>query len=378
MNTIKASVAGIAFTFERTAFEILEKYLYRINAGYKYVPDGAEIIADIEARIAELLLSEQEADKIVGNALVERIVEQLGYPDDLNPSPEEARSLPRRLYRNGEGAILGGVCSGLATYFGIDAVWLRLAVVLAVVAAPFSDGFTGFVTLAYFLLWLVVPMARTPRQKLEMTGAPITAERIEQQFRAEANSAYSNITSQKSASVWARLLYVLGRIFMVFVKVVIGFVVFGFMMAAIGIGIAIIAILAGEPYSPVLQGMSITSEAYIVLVLFAVLIPLILLIYSLGAALFNGKVRKAISLPIVILWVILLVYLSITTVRNREPLRNSLEQWEQNNFNNSYFELNDHTYNEAYFDYIEPADSLLSATPTDSLTINNTYNYENH
>ena len=116
---------------------------------------------------------------------------------------------------------------------------------------------------------------------------------------------------------------------MVFIKIVIGFVCFAFLLASIVIAVAIIAILVGEPYSPVLTGMNISSDAYIVMVLFAILIPLVLLIYSLGATLFNVRVRKAVSLPVSILWIVLVVFLSVITVRNHQVLRESINDWKQ-------------------------------------------------
>ena len=79
MNEIKkCSIAGISFTLEKDAYEALQTYIKSLNDTYKNNPDGEEIIADIEARIAELILSTQPAEGIVAKPLIDNIIKQLG------------------------------------------------------------------------------------------------------------------------------------------------------------------------------------------------------------------------------------------------------------------------------------------------------------
>lgn len=126
MNTVKkCSISGIAFTLEADAYEALENYLETLRKQYAGEKDGEEIVADIEARIAELLLSTQDGSRIVELPLIQNIIAQMGSAEQIDREshddepqggktarPEQPR-IPRRLYRNPEGARLGGVCSGI-------------------------------------------------------------------------------------------------------------------------------------------------------------------------------------------------------------------------------------------------------------------------
>ena len=146
MNEIKkCSLAGIGLTFEKVAYERLNDYLESLKKAYKGNADSEEILADIEARIVELILSAQsDVQNVVCLPLVENIIAQLGSPEDISgeeqsEQPKDVR-IPRRLYRDLENSKLGGVCAGLAKYFKVEAVWLRLAMasplILLIIGAP--------------------------------------------------------------------------------------------------------------------------------------------------------------------------------------------------------------------------------------------------
>ena len=125
MNEIKkCSLSGVGFTFEKVAYNRLNDYLNSLKEAYKNSADCDEILADIEARIAELILSAQsDAQNVVCLPLIENIISQLGSPEDISgeetaPKAESQARIPRRLYRDMENSKLGGVCAGLAKYFG--------------------------------------------------------------------------------------------------------------------------------------------------------------------------------------------------------------------------------------------------------------------
>lgn len=197
MNTVKkCSISGIAFTLADDAFEVLDAYLKRLRTQYAGHKDGDEIVADIEARIAELILSVQDGTRTVELPLIRNIIAQMGSPEQIGeegaegPKPAAPR-IPRRLYRDPENAKLGGVCAGLGKYFDVDSVWIRLAFFSPLLAMvlfnwiPLSHFFDrlagnlmGFFVLGYLIMWFVVPTARTARQKLEMKGERITSAAI--------------------------------------------------------------------------------------------------------------------------------------------------------------------------------------------------------
>ena len=182
----KCSISGVAFTMDTDAYQELEAYLESLKKTYKETPDGAEIVADIEARIAELILSAQDSTRVVEKPLILNIIRQMGTAEDISEeepgrSPEEPR-IPRRLYRDTENAKLGGVCAGIGKYFDVDPVWIRLAMFLPILltvfqwipfmrwTGPMMGNLFGIFVICYIIMWFAVPAPRTARQKLEMNG----------------------------------------------------------------------------------------------------------------------------------------------------------------------------------------------------------------
>lgn len=127
----KCSISGIAFTMEADAFQVLSRYLESLNDTYRNTDGGKEIVEDIEARIAELILSHQDNSKVVELSLVEEIIAQMGSAEAIRDqegreAPKGEGRIPRRLYRDMDQARLGGVCSGIAKYFATSPTWIRL------------------------------------------------------------------------------------------------------------------------------------------------------------------------------------------------------------------------------------------------------------
>lgn len=336
-ENIKVSIAGIAFTFEPDAYEVMRLYLDKLEAGYKHNPDGREIVADIEGRIAELILSEQESNTVVVKKTVDSIVAQLGFPDDMDTSePTQSDRLTKRFYRNPDGAKLGGVCSGLGTYFNIDPVWLRVILFLPIVLVPLFgildvDGdVVGFIAalfgcfiLLYLILWICIPMARTPRQKLEMKGERITAASIHDSFSQDASAVSpSSENHQRSASVWANIMYTLGQILLFCIKAFLFVIALAFACGAVGLLVALVALLMGGTIFTDLFGQSFlpfdlpgAPVAYIVLVILAVLLFVVIVGYLLIKLIFNLPNRRKFLISISAIWVIILVFVAAMTVR---------------------------------------------------------------
>ena len=140
-------------------------------------------MADIESRIAELLQGFlQKAHKqVVSLPEIEQVIETMGTPEVIIDEDTQESTMPReevkrKLYRDPEHRVLGGVASGLATYFDINIAWFRVAfIVLAL--------FYGITVVIYIILWIAIPKAVTARQKLEMKGKKITVSNIEKNIR---------------------------------------------------------------------------------------------------------------------------------------------------------------------------------------------------
>lgn len=344
MNKIvKVSIAGVGFTFDAEAFEVMKNYLDTLEKAYSTTNEGREVVADIEARIAELILNQQEATKIVDLAFAQRIVEQLGYPEDMPKEEEATAKLERRLYRNSEGAKLGGVCSGLGTYFGVDPSFLRIGIFLPMVLwialnAMDLDGLGDcfgsiflMCVLLYFTLLIAVPMAKTPRQKMEMRGAKITASTIHQTFKDDV--AANSEGSERSAGVWADVTYGIGRIIVFCIKALL--ILFAVIIGLVGIGllIALFAVLfSGAAIELALlplgglvgiSGTGYIALGLVVILLFVGLLGFILLSIAVG----NKPERRAVTVISALLGITMLFF-CIITARNLGTLTNP-HNWER-------------------------------------------------
>lgn len=192
-KTYPANVNGRIFYIDEDAYSLLQNYLHQLHVTFGG-EEGREIVGDIEARIAELFDERiAEGASVITLADVNRVIETMGRPEDLSEgnaapedkAPEEPReqkpfvtfNLPgkKRLFRNMQNRVFGGVVSGLGTYLGWDISIMRFAVVLL---ALFTYAWP--VTVIYLIAWMVIPPARTTKQILEMYGEPINVETVGQ------------------------------------------------------------------------------------------------------------------------------------------------------------------------------------------------------
>lgn len=186
-EVINVGIGGSSFTMNSDAYSKLKKYLARFRSQAKMGTYSAEVMDDLEERIAELFLEKITLYRnVVDIAMVDSVIAQLGMPDGepfidtdgnaFNTVQEDIKDFikditPKKLYRDPFHVAIGGVCSGLAIYLGIDILLVRVIFVLALIMG--SAGFW-----IYLILWLVVPMANTPTAKCKMYGLPVTAENI--------------------------------------------------------------------------------------------------------------------------------------------------------------------------------------------------------
>lgn len=184
-TTENISLAGYAFTIETDAYDELKTYLDNIHSSFSNDPSADEITADIEERIAELL-NERCAKGIVVNInMIHNIEKRIGNPKELaeedisgesEPTPvhEEKKSWKnRKIYRDIDERILGGVCGGLAAYTGIDKVIFRIIFLILFFIGFSSEGLFCIPMVLYISLWIAMPAARTVEQKCQMKGKPI-------------------------------------------------------------------------------------------------------------------------------------------------------------------------------------------------------------
>lgn len=353
-DIIKVSISGIAFILDDEAFQTLDNYLNKLGDSYRNNPDGGEIIADIEARIAEIILSKQNCDTLIGDTLIRSIIEQLGVPEELTDadgvgktedySTRTLKAFPRRLYRNPDGAKLGGVCSGLGTFFDVDAVWIRLGffapLILLIVTSTLHVSFLssflgatfGALFFSYLILWFAIPLAKTPRQRLEMRGEKITASSIHNNFKEDfSQMSGDSPKGQKSASVLAELVYVFGRVLLFGVKVVALLIGFGLAMGAIALLVAFFALMFGSSQGSiegmtqllVIDGMS--TQIFIALLAMVAFAPMAILTYLLLRLVFNLPANRTVLYIIFGLWLVLTVYVGYVATNNFDNIKHSIE-----------------------------------------------------
>ncbi|GAB1857191.1 PspC domain-containing protein [Flavobacteriaceae bacterium MHTCC 0001] len=187
-KTVNINLAGIFFHIDEDAYLKLQRYLEAIKRSFTDSQGRSEIIADIEARIAELFNERVENDKqVIRITEVDEVIAIMGQPEDYLVDNEIFEDEPqntyrpkststKKLYRDTDNSYVGGVSSGLGHYFGVDAIWIRLAWVLLVAGAG-----TGI--LLYILLWILVPEAKTTAEKIMMTGEPVNISNIEKKIK---------------------------------------------------------------------------------------------------------------------------------------------------------------------------------------------------
>lgn len=256
-KTVTINIAGIVFHIEEDAYEFLKQYLSDVKRSFNGIDGHEEIMADIELRIAEIF---QEKNGIKKQVLViqdiEDMISVMGKPSEFRENENKENEQPkgastsfskeqRRLFRDPDDKVLGGVCSGISAYFNIDPVWLRLAFGISLL-------FFGTGIILYVLLWIALPAANSTAEKLQMRGEDVNVENIKKAIKDElkdlekrmenfAKEASSSVTSQKNkekaANFFQKLIDVLKNIFEGLINVLVKFT--GFILLLIGLALLI-------------------------------------------------------------------------------------------------------------------------------------------
>lgn len=196
-KTVNINLGGMFFHIDEDAYQKLNRYFEAVKRSLSNSTGKEEIMKDIEMRVAELLTEKNRGDKqVVGLKDVEEVIVVMGQPEDYRiddeGAPETTYSYSsstrksKKLYRDKDNGMVGGVLSGFGHYLGIDALWLRILMVIL---------FFGFGTglLIYIVLWILMPPALTTTEKLEMTGEPVTISNIEKKVREEFDTLSEKI-----------------------------------------------------------------------------------------------------------------------------------------------------------------------------------------
>ncbi len=186
-KTLNINLAGLIFHIDENAYQRLDRYLTILKNQFQGIEGGNEIISDIEARIAELFKERTSTSReVITLADVEEVIAIMGKPEDYLDSEDAAHAghpqmeyIPRsrRIFRDPDQRIIGGVSSGLAAYFNTDPLWIRLLFIVLAFAGP------GIII--YLIMWIVIPKASTTAEKLQMRGEHVNVSNIERSIREE-------------------------------------------------------------------------------------------------------------------------------------------------------------------------------------------------
>lgn len=237
-KTVTANISGIIFNIEEEAYQKLSQYLTTIRNYFKDSEGDDEIMADIEARIAELFQERlTDAKQVVTMKDIEEVFEIMGQPEQYmdedgepvsgdSEAAEAKRSGPRRIFRDEENGIIGGVCAGVSAHFGWDPIWMRIF--FGLLFFSFGSGI-----LLYIFLWIVIPSAKTTAEKLEMKGEKVNIENIGSHIKENFGGEEGAKKAKGAAnSFFNSLGEFLGKFFAVFGRVIgIAFIGAGIFMA---------------------------------------------------------------------------------------------------------------------------------------------------
>ncbi|WP_299185530.1 PspC domain-containing protein [uncultured Aquimarina sp.] len=339
-KTVNINLAGIFFHIDEDAYLKLQRYIQAIKRSFTDSQGRDEIIADIEARIAELF-SEKIKDErqVIGIKEVDEVIEVMGQPEDYRLDEEIFEDEPKssyqrttkskQLFRDTSNSYVGGVSSGLSHYLGIDPIWLRIAWILFTV---FSSG--AFI-LIYIAFWIFVPEAKSTADYLAMKGEAVNISNIEKKIKEGFNDVADKVKdvdyqkySDKVKSGSTSFFDALGDVLLVVLKIFVKFI--GVLLIIVA-GITLISLFIslftvgtfGFIETPFTEYIDVVNHPNIplwlvsLLTLFAVGIPFFFLfILGLKIVINNLKsIGTPAKLALLAVWILSVIGLTVVGIR---------------------------------------------------------------
>ncbi len=226
-KTINANIGGMIFHLDEDAFEKCKSYLDTLKTKFGGIDGGEEIISDIEFRIAEIF--KEKLGGIREVVSVEDVNDMVAIMGDPNSFIDEettttsgagpAAELPRqkRLFRDPENRVIGGVCSGFGAYLNMDP-WIVRAIMICLVL------FGGVSFLLYFIFWIAMPKAVTTSDRLMMRGKKVDVNSIEESVKKEWNETKTGLKNMSRSAKSSSFVNGIGKFFRITIGV--GFLLF--------------------------------------------------------------------------------------------------------------------------------------------------------
>jgi phage shock protein PspC (stress-responsive transcriptional regulator) len=214
-KTFNINLGGIVFHIDEDAYELLDQYLSNLRIHFSKEEGAEEIVHDMELRISELFSERlNERNQVITLSDVEEIISQMGKPEefsedttqDTNSYNKKEEKGAKRLYRDPDNKVIGGVCSGIAAYFGWDVTIVRILFIL--LSLPFIwDGtfILHAVGIFYIIGWIIIPEANTATEKLSMKGMKVNVENIGKTVTDGFEKVNDYVKSEKSRTILQKI-----------------------------------------------------------------------------------------------------------------------------------------------------------------------------
>ena len=324
-KTLTVNLGGTVFHIDEDAYQLLDKYLSNLRIHFRKEEGSEEIMNDFEMRISELFGERVRlGHEVITIEHVEEVINRMGKPEEIfeeEETEEEKENAKKRVFqeqvitgkkklmRDPDNRVIGGVAAGIAAYMGWDTTAVRLAMILLLFIP-----FVHWMALLYIILWMVMPVARTAADRLIMRGKSVTLETIGQTvtdgFEKVSSNVNDYISSDKPRNFFQKLadlfvtVFGLAGIILLPPLLLIVFILFIVTVALVGGGASVLYQLSPfgwDLYSGVPVYMAVIGCIGVILLIG---IPAIALLYAVCGQLFNLK-----PLPTSAKWTLLVLWL---------------------------------------------------------------------
>lgn len=351
-KTIIININSIVFHIEEDAYEILRSYMIDIKRHFGRSEDSKEILEDIENRIAEMFSERIHSGKkeVIGIDDVNQVIAQMGRVSDFEagiisdeeefsattdavadpgaPSVEAEEPAPKvepsyfakKLMKDPDDKILGGVCSGLGHYFGIEPKWVRIMFLTFFL-------FAGSGAMLYVVLWIFMPKAVSRADKMAMRGEAPNLQNFKKSYEMDEQSGqlsgareYFGRGARSVESFIGSFFRIIGRFFGIILLISVGLSLLGLFIFFIFCGLYLIGFKTDMHFPPL--ELLDASDAYVALLagFLANFIPFMALFYLLLRILFKApKMNNYASLTLLTVWglsIIAIIYFCVATAQN--------------------------------------------------------------
>lgn len=351
-KTLTVNLGGTVFHIDEDAYQLLDKYLSNLRIHFRREEGSDEIMNDFELRISELLNERIRLGyEVITIEHVEDVIRRMGKPEEIFGEnykeekeefkvKEEMVTAKRRLFRDPDDRILGGVAGGFAAYVGWDPTAVRLGLLLLTI-------FWGVIIPIYIILWMIIPVARTATEKLQMRGESVTVEnigktvtdgfeKVSKDVNDYINSDKPRSTLQKIGDVLVTVVGAIIKVLGILLAIVLFPPVLLVLFILVVIFIALIAAFFGGgvgllyhlmPFADWSMLGSYPESSLFVASISCILlvgIPVIALLYVVCSSLFKWKsMPDGAKWTLVILWIVSLVVTIYLATRYGLPVYNS-------------------------------------------------------